>query len=78
MPPNKYKSQFQIALKTINWEVCLFHSYEKSETHRFEVPRMLFDEPQALEGYIMKTKDKWVQGLLYKDEPEFTLKMREC
>ena len=36
----------------------LFVSYEKSDTHRFEVPRMLFDEPQALEAYIMKTKDK--------------------
>lgn len=33
-------------------------SYEKSDTHRFEVPRMLFDEPQALEGYIMRSKDK--------------------
>ena len=37
----------------------LYHfSYEKSDTHRFEVPRMLFDEPEALEQYILKHKDK--------------------
>jgi len=33
-------------------------SYEKSDTHRFEVPRMLFDEPDSLEQYILKHKDK--------------------
>ena len=38
-----------------------FHSYEKSDTHRFEVPRMLFDEPEALEHYISMHKDKWVE-----------------
>lgn len=32
--------------------------YEKSDTHRFEVPRMLFDELPTLEDYIMHTKDK--------------------
>ena len=31
--------------------------YEKSDTHRFEVPRMLFDELPTLEDYIMHTKD---------------------
>ena len=31
--------------------------YEKSETHRFEVPRMLFDNLQELEAYIMKSED---------------------
>lgn len=35
-------------------------SYEKSDTHRFEVPRMLFDEPEALEHYISMHKDKLV------------------
>lgn len=34
------------------------HSYEKSDTFRFEVPRMLLDDPNQLESYIMKTKDK--------------------
>ncbi|KAK3579473.1 hypothetical protein CHS0354_028282 [Potamilus streckersoni] len=33
-------------------------NYEKSDTHRFEVPRMLFDEPETLEQYINKHKDK--------------------
>ncbi|CAG0897138.1 unnamed protein product [Darwinula stevensoni] len=42
--------------------------YEASETHRFEVPRMLFDEPSALDNYVVKSKDKtlkkwWAQYL---------------
>lgn len=32
--------------------------YEKSETHQFEVPRMLLDDPLELENYVMKSKDK--------------------
>ena len=31
--------------------------YERSETHRFEVPRMLFDEPALLESYVSRTED---------------------
>lgn len=42
----------------------LFHawlcSYEKSDTHHFEVPRMLLDDPDELQEYIMKSKDKYV------------------
>ncbi|XP_076446737.1 intraflagellar transport protein 140 homolog [Babylonia areolata] len=33
-------------------------NYEKSETHRFEVPRMLVDDPDQLEQYVSKSKDK--------------------
>lgn len=33
-------------------------SYEKSDTHRFEVPRMLSEDLQSLELYINKMKDK--------------------
>lgn len=33
-------------------------SYEKSDTHRFEVPRMLSEDPQSLELYVNKMKDK--------------------
>lgn len=33
-------------------------SYEKSNTHKFEVPRMLLDDPATLENYVMKSKDK--------------------
>lgn len=32
--------------------------YEKSGTHRFEVPRMLLDDPDQLETYISKSKDR--------------------
>ena len=44
------------------------YSYEKSETFRFEVPRMLFDNIQELEAYVIKSKDKkllawWAQYL---------------
>ncbi|KAM4819952.1 intraflagellar transport protein 140 homolog [Thomomys bottae] len=42
--------------------------YEKSDTHRFEVPRMLGEDLQSLELYINKMKDKtlwrwWAQYL---------------
>ena len=43
---------------SIYLDVLYYFSYEKSDTHRFEVPRMLFDEPEALEQYILKHKDK--------------------
>lgn len=36
----------------------MFCSFEKSATQKFEVPRMLFDEPQQLESYILKSKDQ--------------------
>ncbi|KAJ3607891.1 hypothetical protein NHX12_024942 [Muraenolepis orangiensis] len=32
--------------------------YEKSDTHRFEVPRMLQDDSVSLESYVNKKKDK--------------------
>ncbi|XP_034526545.1 intraflagellar transport protein 140 homolog isoform X2 [Ailuropoda melanoleuca] len=42
--------------------------YEKSDTHRFEVPRMLSEDLQSLELYVNKMKDKalwrwWAQYL---------------
>ncbi|KAB0351510.1 hypothetical protein FD754_016367 [Muntiacus muntjak] len=42
--------------------------YEKSDTHRFEVPRMLAEDLQALKLYVSKMKDKtlwrwWAQYL---------------
>jgi intraflagellar transport protein 140 len=33
--------------------------YEKAETHRYEVPRMLLDEPDQLQAYVVKKKDKY-------------------
>jgi len=33
------------------------YSYEKSNTHRFEVPRMLFDDPEQLGRYIVESND---------------------
>ena len=35
-------------------------SFEKSQTHQFEVPRMLIDEPEQLENYISNGNDKYV------------------
>ena len=42
-----------------------FFSFEKADTHRFEVPRMLLEEPQQLEAYILKNKDKYVGYLVF-------------
>eukprot|EP00051_Salpingoeca_urceolata_P027733 m.483017 g.483017 ORF g.483017 m.483017 type:complete len:1380 (-) comp22745_c0_seq1:34-4173(-) len=33
-------------------------NYQKSDTHRFEVPRMLFDDASVLESYIKRSQDK--------------------
>ncbi|XP_054068243.1 intraflagellar transport protein 140 homolog isoform X2 [Rissa tridactyla] len=53
--------------------------YEKSDTHRFEVPRMLSEDLQALENYVNKTKDKslwkwWAQYLESQSDMESALK----
>ena len=37
---------------------CFCYRYERSETNRFEVPRMLFDDQEKLEAYITKAKDR--------------------
>ncbi|XP_060569057.1 intraflagellar transport protein 140 homolog [Ruditapes philippinarum] len=57
-------------------------NYEKSDTHRFEVPRMLFDEPDALEQYILKHKDKslhkwWAQYMESLGEMDTALQFYE-
>ncbi|XP_023244589.1 intraflagellar transport protein 140 homolog [Centruroides sculpturatus] len=57
--------------------------YEKSETHYFEIPRMLFEEPHVLEGYILKSKDKelhkwWAQYLESIGEMETALQFYEA
>ena len=38
----------------------IFFSYEQSETHSSEVMRMLMDDPDELEEYVMNSKDKYV------------------
>ncbi|XP_053388212.1 LOW QUALITY PROTEIN: intraflagellar transport protein 140 homolog, partial [Mercenaria mercenaria] len=57
-------------------------NFEKSDTHRFEVPRMLFDEPDALEQYILKHKDKslhkwWAQYMESLGEMDTALQFYE-
>ncbi|XP_068236628.1 intraflagellar transport protein 140 homolog isoform X1 [Palaemon carinicauda] len=57
--------------------------YEQSDTHRFEVPRMLFDELPTLEDYIMHTKDRslrrwWAQYLESTGEMETALQFYEA
>nr|XP_033696554.1 intraflagellar transport protein 140 homolog isoform X4 [Tursiops truncatus] len=56
--------------------------YEKSDTHRFEVPRMLAEDLQALELYINKMKDKtlwrwWAQYLESQAEMDAALRYYE-
>lgn len=40
----------------------LFFSYEKSDTHRVEVPRMLQDDTLSLETYVKEKNDKCVSS----------------
>ncbi|XP_066239057.1 intraflagellar transport protein 140 homolog isoform X1 [Saccopteryx leptura] len=52
--------------------------YEKSDTHRFEVPRMLSEDLQSLELYIIRMNDKtlwrwWAQYLESQAEMEAAL-----
>ncbi|KAF7471270.1 hypothetical protein GHT09_017613 [Marmota monax] len=56
--------------------------YEKSDTHRFEVPRMLSEDLQSLELYINKMKDKtlwrwWAQYLESQAEMDAALRYYE-
>ncbi|XP_041073639.1 intraflagellar transport protein 140 homolog isoform X1 [Polyodon spathula] len=62
--------------------MALVH-YEKSDTNRFEVPRMLLDDLQALEIYVNKMKDKslykwWAQYLESQSDMESALRYYEC
>ncbi|KAM9372431.1 intraflagellar transport protein 140 homolog [Phaethornis superciliosus] len=52
--------------------------YEKSDTHRFEVPRMFSEDLQGLENYVNKMKDKslwkwWAQYLESQSDMESAL-----
>ncbi|XP_030068388.1 intraflagellar transport protein 140 homolog [Microcaecilia unicolor] len=56
--------------------------YEKSDTHRFEVPRMLLEDLQALEIYVNKMKDKslwkwWAQYLESQNNMDLALQYYE-
>ena len=58
------------------------HNYEKSETHRFEVPRLLFEDWNMLETYIQKSNDKdlkrwWAQYMESTGEMELALQYYE-
>ena len=58
------------------------HNYEKSETHRFEVPRLLFEDWGMLETYIQKSNDKdlkrwWAQYMESTGEMELALQYYE-
>ncbi|XP_063681755.1 intraflagellar transport protein 140 homolog isoform X3 [Bolinopsis microptera] len=59
------------------------NGYEKSETHRFEVPRMLFENVQELEAYVIKSKDKkllgwWAQYLESNGEMDSALQFYQA
>ncbi|EFA08985.1 Intraflagellar transport protein 140 homolog-like Protein [Tribolium castaneum] len=54
--------------------------YEKANTHKFDVPRMLLDQPQQLETYMGKTKDPdllkwWGQYVESQGEMQAALKI---
>ncbi|KAJ8245793.1 hypothetical protein GJAV_G00260380 [Gymnothorax javanicus] len=56
--------------------------YEKSDTYRFEVPRMLLEDVQSLEIYVNKMKDKslykwWAQYLESQSDMESALRYYE-
>ncbi|KAG7270473.1 hypothetical protein CRUP_017955 [Coryphaenoides rupestris] len=56
--------------------------YEKSDTHRFEVPRMLQDDSVSLEIYVNKMKDKniykwWAQYLESQADMDAALRYYE-
>ncbi|KAM9210374.1 intraflagellar transport protein 140 homolog isoform 2-T2 [Dugong dugon] len=56
--------------------------YEKSDTHRFEVPRMLAEDLQSLELYVNKMRDKtlwrwWAQYLESQVEMDAALRYYE-
>ena len=55
---NRYDTPLTRVHKCVSTISFLFPSYEKSETHQFEVPRMLLDDPLELENYVMKSKDR--------------------
>ncbi|KAL4622724.1 hypothetical protein GN956_G19824 [Arapaima gigas] len=61
--------------------LALVH-YEKSDTHKFEVPRMLLEDVVSLEIYINKTKEKslykwWGQYLESQSDLESALRYYE-
>lgn len=35
-----------------------FYSYEQADTHQFEVVRMLLNDPDELEEYVLTSQDK--------------------
>ena len=39
--------------------VIYFNRFERSDTFRFEVPRMLFEDTAQLESYVLKSKDRY-------------------
>ncbi|GFS01827.1 intraflagellar transport protein 140 homolog [Elysia marginata] len=57
-------------------------NYEKSETHKFEVPRMLADDPEQLEEYVSRTTDKtlhrwWAQYMESTGDMETAIQFYE-
>ena len=73
--------------KKLEWEKSYNEAikhYELSKTNVFEVPRMLFEDPDALEEYISKNNDPelrkwWAQYQEYSGEFELAEKFyKQC
>ncbi|KAK5850713.1 hypothetical protein PBY51_001566 [Eleginops maclovinus] len=69
-------------LESIGHKTMALTYYEKSDTHRVEVPRMLQDDTSSLELYVNKMKDKniykwWAQYLESQSDMDSALRFYE-
>ncbi|KAK5881085.1 hypothetical protein CesoFtcFv8_021933 [Champsocephalus esox] len=69
-------------LESIGNKTLALTYYEKSDTHRVEVPRMLQDDTSSLEIYVNKMKDKniykwWAQYLESQSDMDSALRFYE-
>ncbi|XP_058471685.1 intraflagellar transport protein 140 homolog [Solea solea] len=70
-------------LESMGNKTLAIEHYEKSDTHRTEVPRMLQHDASSLESYVIKKKDKdiykwWAQYLESQSDMDSALHYYEC
>jgi len=69
-------------LESIGSYASAIQQFERSDTFRFEVPRMLFDDTAQLESYVLKSKDRplrkwWAQYMESVGEMDAALQFYE-
>uniref|UniRef100_A0A8C4WWL3 Intraflagellar transport 140 homolog (Chlamydomonas) n=1 Tax=Eptatretus burgeri TaxID=7764 RepID=A0A8C4WWL3_EPTBU len=62
---NTHYKLYMLHNNNLFFSVC---SYERSETHRFEVPRILFSNKQALKAYIAKRWGQYLESISMMQE----------